>query len=63
MTCEHIRQLYQLCQTHDLKISSSDVIRFTCKVCDEVEVCPSILTHEYEARQELRKTDSGSAKS
>lgn len=51
MTCEHLRQLYQLCQQHELKISSSDVVRFACKECNEVEVCPSVLTGEYETRQ------------
>jgi hypothetical protein len=50
MTCEHLRQLYQLCQDHDLRISSSDVIRFKCKECEQIEVCPSMLTDEYEAR-------------
>ena len=51
MTCEHLRQLYQLCQNHHLTISSSDVIRITCKECQEIEVCPAMLTDEYEARQ------------
>ena len=51
MTCEHLRKLYQLCQTHDLKISSSDVVRVVCSQCEETEVCPSMLTDEYDARQ------------
>ena len=63
MTCKHLRQLYQLCQTHDLKISSTDVVRFTCKECDEVEVCPSMLTDEYEARQEPVQPGSGASES
>lgn len=50
MTCEHLQQLYQLCRDNELKISSSDVIRIACKECEEIEVCPSILTDEYEAR-------------
>ena len=51
MTCIHLRQLYQLCQTNDLKISSSDVVRIACRQCEEVETCPSMLADEYENRQ------------
>ena len=51
MPCEHLRKLYQLCQDHELKISSSDVVRITCHQCAEVEVCPDMLSDEYEARQ------------
>ena len=49
MTCVHLRQLYQLCEEHDLKISGSDLIRVVCNQCGEQEVCPSMLTSEYEA--------------
>jgi len=52
MTCQHLRQLYQLCQENSLTISSSDVIRIACRECEEIEVCPSMLTDEYEAREE-----------
>jgi hypothetical protein len=52
MTCQHLRQLYQLCQDNHLKISSSDVIRIVCRECEEVEVCPSMMTDEYEARED-----------
>jgi hypothetical protein len=55
MTCQHLKQLYQLCQDNHLKIASSDVIRFVCRECEEIEVCPSMLTDEYEARE----ADSG----
>ena len=51
MTCIHLRQLYQLCQANDLKISSSDVVRIACRQCEEVETCPSMLSDEYENRQ------------
>ena len=50
MTCEHLRKLYQLCQQHDLKITSSDVVRIKCSECEEIEVCPAMLTDEYDAR-------------
>jgi hypothetical protein len=49
MTCVHLQQLYQLCQDHDLKISSGDLVRMVCKQCGEHEVCPSVLTDEYDA--------------
>ena len=51
MPCEHLRKLYQLCQDHELKLGGSDVIRITCRQCSEVEVCPEMLTDEYDARQ------------
>ena len=57
MPCEHLRKLYQLCQDHELKISSSDVVRITCRQCAEVEVCPDMLSDEYEARQRQPDTD------
>ena len=51
MTCEHLRQLFQLCQKNELKISSSEVVRVMCTQCQQIEVCPSMLTDEYDARQ------------
>ena len=51
MACVHLRQLYKLCQDHELKISGSDVIRVVCQQCGEQEVCPATLTDEYDARQ------------
>lgn len=50
MTCIHLRQLFQLCEEHDLKLSSSDMIRVACPQCGEKEVCPNTLTDEYDAR-------------
>lgn len=43
MTCVHLRQLYQLCQDHELKLGGSDLIRVVCHQCGEQEVCPSTL--------------------
>ncbi len=48
MTCSHLQQLYKLCQQHDLKLGSSDLIRVVCNQCGEQEVCPSTLTDEYD---------------
>ena len=51
MTCVHLRQLYRLCEQHELKLGSSDLIRVVCQQCGEHEVCPSTLTDEYDALQ------------
>ncbi len=50
MTCVHLQQLYSLCQQHDLKLASSDLIRVVCSQCGEQEVCPYTLTDEYDQR-------------
>ncbi len=44
MPCIHLRQLYDLCEKHELRISSHDAIRIVCRQCEEQEVCPSSLT-------------------
>ncbi len=51
MTCVHLRQLYKLCEEHDLKLSGTDLIRVVCNQCGEQEVCSSVLTSEYEAKE------------
>jgi hypothetical protein len=48
MTCIHLRKLYQLCQDEHLRIGGSDLVRIVCHQCGEQEVCPSLLTDEYE---------------
>ena len=50
MVCNHLRELYQLCESHQLRIGGSDLIRLVCKTCNEHEVCPSMLMDEYDAR-------------
>ena len=52
MTCIHLRELYQLCQSKSLKLSSSDLIHIVCQQCGEQEVCPSLLTKEAEDNSE-----------
>ncbi|MBX7167396.1 MAG: hypothetical protein K1X74_13790 [Pirellulales bacterium] len=52
MTCEHLKQLYRVCQQHDLKLSSSDLIRLVCPHCGVEDVCPSVLTQEFDARHQ-----------
>ena len=44
MPCVHLRELFDLCEKHDLQIASSDAIRVVCRQCEEQEVCPSSLT-------------------
>ena len=50
MACKHLKELYEICQTHGLKLSSSDLIRIVCPQCGVEEVCPSVLAEEYETR-------------
>jgi len=50
MTCVHLQQLYRLCREHDLKLGSSDLIHIVCNQCGVQDVCPSMLTDEYDAR-------------
>lgn len=58
MVCNHLKELYELCETHQLKLSGSDLIRIVCKTCDEHESCPSMLMDEYEARYKPDDDDS-----
>ncbi|MGI9474418.1 MAG: hypothetical protein ACR2NZ_22970 [Rubripirellula sp.] len=44
MPCVHLRELYELCEKHELRISSHDAVRVVCRQCEEQEVCPSALT-------------------
>lgn len=62
MPCKHLKALYELCETHGLKLSSSDLIRIMCPECGTEEVCPSVLWEEYEKRhpdEEGTSTDPG----
>ncbi len=52
MTCKHLHQLYEICRTHQLKLSSTDLIRIVCPTCGVEEVCPSVLFEEYESRHD-----------
>jgi hypothetical protein len=50
MTCVHLQQLYRLCQEHDLKLGGADLIHIVCNQCGVQDVCPSMMTDEYDAR-------------
>lgn len=43
MVCEHLQQLYQLCQEQKIRLSGSDLIHIVCQQCGRHEVCPSNL--------------------
>jgi hypothetical protein len=50
MVCNHLKELYELCESHNLRMGGADMIRIVCKTCNEHEVCPSMLMDEYDAR-------------
>ena len=52
MSCVHLQRLYQLCQDENVRLSSSDLIHFVCHQCERQEVCPSMLTDEYDQRED-----------
>lgn len=58
MICTHLRELYQLCETHNLRLGGSDLIRIVCRQCQLEETCPSVLMEDYEAThaQDLAET-------
>ena len=58
MTCKHIKELYDICESNNMRLSSTDLIRIVCPQCGEEEVCPSVLCDEYETKH----TDAPPAK-
>ncbi len=62
MTCKHLKQLYDYCQTHNLKLSSTDLIRIVCPQCGVEEVCPSVLSDEYESKHHEPGADAAESK-
>lgn len=52
MVCTHLKELYQLCESNQIRISSTELIQITCHKCDKVETCPSIMMDEYDAQAE-----------
>jgi len=51
MACTHLKQLFRLCQEHDVRFSGADLVRIVCRECESEEVCPSVLMDEYDATQ------------
>ena len=62
MACVHLRQLYQLCQDHDLKLGGPDLIRIVCRQCGEQDVCPSNLVEMDEPRGQRKQDEERPAK-
>ena len=50
MTCTHLKELYKVCQQHQIRLGSAELIRIVCPQCGVQEVCPSVYTEEYDAR-------------
>jgi hypothetical protein len=61
MTCVHLQQLYRLCREHDLKLGSSDLIHIVCNQCGVQDVCPSMMTDEYDAKHPQPSVDAPAA--
>lgn len=57
MPCVHLKELYALCEKHDLRIASPDAIRIVCRQCEEQDACPSSLTDGQQVL-EVRNDDS-----
>jgi hypothetical protein len=57
MTCHHLKQLYDICQSHHLRLSSTDLIRIVCPSCGVEDVCPSVLCEEYDTRHRETASD------
>ncbi len=63
MVCTHLRELYQLCETNQMRLGGSDLIRVVCKQCDQEETCPSVLMDEYDANQDEKARGKTSGES
>lgn len=48
MVCEHLRELYRLCQDQHLRLGGADLIRVVCMQCGQQDVCPAVLMDEYD---------------
>ena len=58
MPCTHLKHLYDYCRTHNLKLSSTDLIRIVCPQCGVDEVCPSLIAAEYDVRHPEPETEA-----
>jgi|GEM_PF-693148 len=50
MVCTHLKELYTLCEQHEIRLGGTDLVRIVCTQCEEEETCPSTLMDQYEAR-------------
>ena len=58
MVCNHLKELYQLCEKNHLKLGSTDLIRVICKQCEQEETCPSVLMDEYDQQHPEQQTEN-----
>ena len=65
MACTHLKELYRLCHQHDVRfqLSSSDLIRIVCRECGAQDVCPSVLTDEYDSLEDDEQVEGGEGES
>ena len=49
MSCIHLRQLYQLCQDNNIRLTGADLVHMVCRECGVQDVCPAMLMEEYDA--------------
>lgn len=58
MPCVHLKELYELCEKHELRIASPDAIRIVCRQCEEQDACPTSLTDGDQVLQLRHSKDS-----
>jgi len=58
MVCQHLSELYQLCEKNQLRLGGADLIRIVCRQCNQEETCPSVLTDEYDSAYHEGKRDA-----
>ena len=61
MTCIHLQQLVQLCESNQIKLSSSDLIHVVCEQCGKKEVCPAALYDDF-VDEDVLESDSARAR-
>jgi hypothetical protein len=59
VVCQHLSELYQLCEKNHLRLGGADLIRIVCTQCDHEETCPSVLMDEYDSDYHERHKESG----
>ncbi len=62
MVCQHLSELYQLCEKNQLRLGGADLIRIVCKQCDHEETCPSVLMDEYDSNYHAQHSEPGPAR-
>lgn len=61
MICIHVKKLYQLCESEGLKLSSSDLVHIVCEQCGVKEVCPAVMSGEYDANEATVQEENNSS--